>query len=98
MDLSKPAQVKNRKNLMRRGLRLLVDPGVTPAERRRVYAFFEEQCAFCGARLDGKGDLDHLVPTAKDGSNHISNRVVSCGGCNAKEKLDSDWLEFLAIK
>jgi 5-methylcytosine-specific restriction endonuclease McrA len=89
MDLSKPAQVKN---LMRRGLRLLVDPAVTPEEKRRVYAFFENQCAFCGAGIAGKGDLDHLVPTSKNGSNHISNRVLSCGGATRRKSwIPTGW-------
>ena len=81
MDLSKPAQVKN---LMRRGLRLLVDPNLSAEDKRRIYAFFDGRCAYCGDQIDGNGQLDHLIPTSKRGSNHISNRVLSCGDCNAK--------------
>lgn len=91
-----PSQVKN---LMRRGLRLLVDPEPEPGERQRLMAFFEYSCAYCGTKIEkGKGDLDHLMPAAQGGRNHISNRVISCKPCNAEEKRDKDWEVFLMEK
>ncbi|HEY0323065.1 MAG TPA: HNH endonuclease signature motif containing protein [Pyrinomonadaceae bacterium] len=91
-----PSQVKN---LMRRGLRFLVDPEPAVEERQRAIAFFGHCCAYCGTPIGhGKGDLDHLVPAAKGGRNHISNRVFSCKPCNAEEKRDKDWEEFLLEK
>lgn len=91
-----PSQVKN---LMRRGLRLLVDPEPERAERERCTAFFDHRCAYCGTLvLDGQGDLDHLLSAARGGRNHISNRVFSCKRCNAKEKRDKAWKEFLVEK
>jgi hypothetical protein len=88
-----PAQVKN---LMRRGLRLLVDPDPEPEERQRVYDYFGHQCAYCGIAVEpGAGDLDHLVSAALGGTNHLSNRVLSCKRCNAKEKRELDWRSFL---
>jgi hypothetical protein len=32
------------------------------------------------------------------GTNHISNRVLSCPACNGDEKRDEDWLVFLQKK
>ena len=32
------------------------------------------------------------------GTNHISNRVLSCAACNGDEKRDEDWLVFLRKK
>jgi hypothetical protein len=43
-----PSQVKN---IMRRGLRLLVDPNLEHDERLRITAFFENRCAYCGTRI-----------------------------------------------
>ncbi len=95
MELT-PAQVKN---LMRRGLRLLIDPEPEPEERQRAIAHFDHCCAYCGSPIEkGYADLDHLVSAAKAGRNHISNRVLSCKPCNAEEKRDMGWEEFLLKK
>jgi HNH endonuclease len=88
-----PSQVKN---LMRRGLRLLVDPDPDPEERKDLYQFFRNKCAFCGVSVEnGSGDLDHLIPASKGGSNHLSNRVLSCKPCNAEHRRDKDWEQYL---
>lgn len=84
---------------MRRGLRLLLDPDLEKDEREVVEAFFDHRCAYCGCPIEkGNGDLDHLVSASKRGSNHISNRVLSCKRCNAEEKREMDWQEFLKLK
>ena len=91
-----PSQAKN---LMRRGLRLLLDPDLEKDEREMVAAFFDHRCAYCGCPIEkGDGDLDHLVSASRRGSNHISNRVLSCKRCNAEEKREMDWQEFLKLK
>lgn len=95
MKLS-PSQVKN---LMCRGLRLLLDPDPERADRLRAYEFFDCRCAYCGIEIElGKGDLDHLISAATGGSNHISNRVLSCKPCNAEEKREMAWKDFLKKK
>jgi HNH endonuclease len=84
------------KNLMRRGLRLLVDPEPEAASREEVVLFFNHCCAYCGVSVaGGRGDLDHLLSASAGGRNHISNRVLSCKRCNAEEKRDKDWDQFL---
>lgn len=84
---------------MRRGLRQLLDPELKPAERLRAYEFFDCRCAYCGLELElGKGDLDHLISAARGGSNRLSNRVLSCKPCNAEEKRDMAWKDFLRRK
>lgn len=91
-----PSQVKN---LMRRGLRLLVDPEPARAERERCIEFFGSCCAYCGMQVVvGQGTLDHLLAAALGGRNHVSNRVFSCRECNDKEKRDRAWKEFLIEK
>jgi 5-methylcytosine-specific restriction endonuclease McrA len=91
-----PSQITN---LMRRGLRLLVDPEPEAAEKQKCIAFFEHCCAYCSIKMEkGQGDLDHLLSASLGGRNHISNRVFSCKPCNAKEKRDKPWEEFLVEK
>jgi len=91
-----PAQVKN---LMRRGLRFLVDPDPEPADRQRVWANFQSRCAYCDRPLrDAEGDMDHLVSAAERGGNSLANRVLSCKPCNAQEKRDQEWRAFLSSK
>jgi CRISPR/Cas system Type II protein with McrA/HNH and RuvC-like nuclease domain len=91
-----PAQVKN---LMRRGLRFLVDPEPEKEDKSLVYTFFNNQCAYCGKEIEaGNGDIDHLIPAALGGANGLANRVLSCKKCNAEDKRDRDWVEFLKEK
>jgi len=88
-----PSQVKN---LMRRGLRFIVDPEPEQVDRARCVEFFGHACAYCGEPIaQGRGDLDHLVSAARGGRNHISNRVFSCKPCNAELKRDKHWEDFL---
>jgi ribosomal protein L24E len=90
------AQVKN---LMRRGLRILVDPEPEREDKKHIRDYFNNCCAYCGKKIeDGDGDIDHLVSAALGGANSLANRVLSCKPCNANEKRDRDWLEFLKEK
>ena len=40
-------------------------------------------CHYCGI-TKGK-TVDHKIPVAKGGTNHIDNLVLSCGPCNSKK-------------
>lgn len=89
------------KNMIRRCFREQVDKSPTKAQTDRIWRYFENSCAYCGAMLDRskkEGHIDHLVSASQGGANNISNRVLSCANCNEKEKLDEDWMEFLARK
>lgn len=91
-----PSQAKN---YIRRSLRLLADSEPGPKERREAFEFFENTCAYCGTHTTrSSGDLDHLVPASEGGRNHISNRVPACKSCNAVEKREIHWDEFLRTK
>jgi ribosomal protein L24E len=77
----------------------MVDPEPEKEDKKRVRDFFKDSCAYCGKRLEsGGGDIDHLVPAALGGANALVNRILSCKPCNAEEKRDRDWLEFLKEK
>src|SRR5438105_15521007 len=93
-----PSQVKN---IIRRGLRSLVDAELDSLQSSQVWTFFGSMCAYCGVLLDKnkrEGHLDHLVSSSAGGSNHLSNRVLSCGSCNGDQKRELPWNEFLRLK
>jgi hypothetical protein len=86
------------KNHIRRALRAVVDPEPSARDITRLWEYFGSACAYCTRPLDRakrEGDVDHLVSS---GTNHISNRVLSCKQCNGDEKRDADWQEFLRKK
>lgn len=89
------------KNMIRRSLREIVDPSLTKEDQKKIWKFFDSQCAYCGKPLSKRrkeGHIDHLFPASLDGPNHISNRVLSCATCNEAEKLDGAWQEFMLKK
>jgi CRISPR/Cas system Type II protein with McrA/HNH and RuvC-like nuclease domain len=82
-------------------MRELVDRSPSKREITLLWEFFESSCAYCGTHLSPKnkeGHVDHLVAASLGGTNHISNRVLSCANCNEKEKLDQPWEQFLQHK
>jgi len=89
------------KNFVGRCLRNVIDPVPTTKQRREIWDYFDSQCAYCGLKMlpaERKGQLDHLVPVSDGGSNHFSNFVLSCPGCNGDEKREMDWKQFLRFK
>lgn len=52
-------------------------------------------CRYCG-RLEGPFHIDHVVPKAKGGSDHLSNLAVACAPCNmSKGARDlEEWMEW----
>ena len=89
------------KNMIRRSFSEVLDPSPTKKDERRIWEFFNHECAYCGKKLDKnkkEGHIDHLVSSSCGGRNNISNRVLSCATCNEKEKLDMDWHVFLKTK
>lgn len=86
------------KNTMRRALRAVIDPEPSTSEIAKLWEYFVSACAYCGrplSRGNREGHVDHLI---SGGTNHISNRVLSCAVCNGDEKRDEDWVVFLRKK
>jgi hypothetical protein len=86
------------KNTMRRALRAVIGPEPSASEIAKLWEYFGSACAYCErplSRGNREGHVDHLV---SGGTNHISNRVLSCPACNGNEKRDEDWLVFLRKK
>lgn len=89
------------KNMIRRSLREIIDPSPSKEDGKKIWKFFQNECAYCGAQLQKskkEGHIDHLLPSSLDGPNHISNRVLSCATCNEAEKLDGEWHGFILSK
>lgn len=90
------------KNTMRRALRAIVDPEPSEREISSLWDYYKSSCAYCGRGLkkEGReGHIDHLISiTAKNGTNDISNRVLSCSICNGDEKGELPWDQFLQLK
>lgn len=86
------------KNIIRRSLWTILDPEPNKKSIEILWKFFKFACAYCGRQLSKnmrEGHVDHLVPIALGGRNHISNRVLSCSNCNGNEKREEEWLKFL---
>ena len=77
-----PAQTPSyAKNTIRRTLRAIVDPEPSKKMVNDIWAHFQSQCAHCGVLIERSsrtGQIDHLVSQSDGGSNHLSNRVLSC--------------------
>lgn len=89
------------KNVARRALLNLVDPGPNREQVSLIWDFFESRCAYCDRELirgTKQGHVDHLVSASAAGRNHIANRVLACASCNEVEKRDMDWEAFLEMK
>lgn len=85
---------KRAKDVRRRARELGASGSWTGAEWRLVLERCGDRCYYCGA----VGDLtvDHKVPLARGGSNHIDNLVPACRSCNSR-KGTQDELEYLAV-
>lgn len=87
------------KNTIRRALRAVVDPEPSEKEVAEIWDFFSSALTVVASSRRGCGRvMSILVPATAAGTNHISNRVLSCSGCNGDEKGDEPWLNFLRAK
>ena len=58
----------------------------TGADEIHVYNLAEGKCSYCGIKLSFKeGQIDHIVPLSRGGSNDIGNLAWSCPHCNNKK-------------
>ena len=73
-------------------------PRLQPVSRRRreVFARSLGRCHYCSAALtlDGRWQVEHMVPKALGGEDDASNLVASCAPCNLS-KRDRTALEFV---
>ncbi len=88
--------VSQAKNLMRRAVDEIVDPG--PGSVDALWEHFEARCAYCGKELRRDQREGHVDHADADGGNHLGNLVLACGSCNGDEKREESWRAFLRRK
>lgn len=66
------------------------------SERVLVRQLQKDKCAYCGAALNGGGELDHFIPVEYGGVNAMSNRVLACTTCNRNKgrKMPREFLHW----
>lgn len=68
---------------------------LSPQESRRLWKQsikdYWGECAYCGNRNDLT--LDHIIPQAKGGEDHLSNVICACRSCNL-DKGHKNWKEW----
>lgn len=78
--------------------RRLRAPGThSAADIRDIRRMQGDGCAGCQCPLQGKGDIDHIVPIAKGGANTRRNLQLLCKPCNSS-KHDRDPIEWMRSK
>jgi 5-methylcytosine-specific restriction endonuclease McrA len=68
----------------------------SPSEARRLWRKsikekWEHKCAYCES--EENLTIDHIIPQAKGGTDHITNVVCACESCNRSKAHDDfyDW-------
>ncbi len=88
--------VSQAKNLMRRSLDEILDPG--PSSVDELWLHFESACAYCRMPLNRELRQGHVDHATTGGGNQLGNLILACGRCNGDEKLDQAWQAFLLLK
>ena len=50
----------------------------------------EDCCRYCGVPLDGRGEVDHIVPISRGGTHWPSNITLACKDCNRGKHSKTD--------
>lgn len=54
----------------------------------------KDRCNYCGIPLHGEGQIDHITPLIRGGSNDPENLTLACDRCN-KEKHGKTLHEYI---
>ncbi|MEE9365437.1 MAG: HNH endonuclease [Dehalococcoidales bacterium] len=74
---------------------------LTPTSWPRVVAIVKKRdkciCQYCG-RFDEKGEVDHVLPLSRGGTDAFTNLVWACRPCNRSkgDKTVREWVRYLA--
>lgn len=56
---------------------------ISRAAERAVFERFNHECNICGREIEFyDGEVDHIIPLSKDGTNNLENLQWLCGMCN----------------
>jgi superfamily II DNA or RNA helicase len=74
--------------------------GITDLQLQLLRIKQNDQCAYCGHVLNGKGHADHVTPVFMGGPNDIDNILLACEICNGDkhQKTAADFIEWLRKK
>lgn len=70
------------------------DGSYTDNDIQNLRQKLNDQCRFCLKNLNGRGEIEHLTPLSRGGSNNPSNLTLACPECN-KEKTKKTLKEYL---
>lgn len=61
---------------------------------RRIRERLGDRCAYCGAPLHNAGDVEHMTPLSRGGTNDSGNLTLACVPCN-RDKNNKTATEFI---
>lgn len=85
----------NPPNLKHEGKAERLDPRKMKARRAELWrkAPF---CRWCGKQLSFReSTVDHVIPLARGGTNHVKNLVIACEACNRRRGRDMPEVEAM---
>ena len=64
---------------------------------KRLIEKYGKKCFYCGYKLKGYWEIDHIIARSKNGSDHITNLVPACRPCNhaKSNKTRREWIGWL---
>ncbi len=84
----------NARNKRRQALAENAQGFYTDADIHIIRKELADGCRFCGKDLAGGGEVEHLTPISRGGSNYPHNLTLSCLGCN-REKTNKTLNEYM---
>jgi 5-methylcytosine-specific restriction endonuclease McrA len=57
----------------------------TATDIKRIRETQRDCCAYCRKRLGGCGQVDHIIPLSRGGTNWPNNLQLTCASCNVRK-------------
>ncbi len=54
----------------------------------------QDLCSYCGVKLKGTGEIDHMMPISRGGNSDPANLTLACRSCN-RDKHNKTPAEFI---
>ena len=75
-------RTKRRSAMRKSKMKLIVRSGVTPAQRRIIFAKTAGRCHICGGLIDGQWHADHVLAHSTGGAHSVDNYLPAHAVCN----------------
>lgn len=49
------------------------------------HEIYHDKCQYCGTKLNGTGQIDHIVPKVNGGKDSLGNYTLACQDCNLRK-------------